>query len=186
MSDNVFMAGYGGQGILVIGNLLACGAILEGHNASYFPAYGPEKRGGSAMCTVIVADSEIDSPVIGRPRVALLLNQIAMDKYFSQIKPGGICLYNSSLVDHLPSQRDDLCLIAMPANEMAYEIGNPRLVNMLMLGAYAEKTGAVRLASLKAGLELILPERNKRFIPANVEALDRGAAFVRDSVAAAC
>lgn len=185
MSNSVFMAGYGGQGILLIGNLLACAAIMEGKNASYFPAYGPEKRGGAATCTVIVSDQEVGSPVVGRPEAALLLNQLAMDKYFDRIKPGGLCIYNSSLVENLPRQRDDLCLIGIPANELATEVGNARLVNMIVLGAYAEKIGAVSLESLKTGLDKIIPERNKRFIPANIKALDRGAAFARSACAAA-
>jgi 2-oxoglutarate ferredoxin oxidoreductase subunit gamma len=177
MSDNVFMAGYGGQGILLIGNLLACAAILENKNATYFPAYGPEKRGGAATCTVIVSEEEIGSPVIGRPASALLFNQLAIDKYFERIAEGGLCVYNSSLVDQVPRNRSDVEMIRIPANDLAAEAGNARLVNMIMLGAYAGRTGVVSLESLKSGLDSILPERNKRFIPANMQALDRGAAF---------
>jgi 2-oxoglutarate ferredoxin oxidoreductase subunit gamma len=179
MNDNVFMAGYGGQGILLIGNLLAYGAILENNNATYFPAYGPEKRGGAATCTVIVSDSEIGSPVIGHPCSALLFNQLAMDKYFDRIAPGGLCIYNASLVEKVPEHRPEVRLLAVPANELAAEVGNARLVNMIILGAYAYLSKVVSLDSLKEGLEYILPERNRRFIPANIEALDRGAEFAR-------
>lgn len=179
MSDNVYMAGYGGQGILLIGNLLACAAILENKNATYFPAYGPEKRGGAATCTVIVSADEIGSPVIGHPGAALLFNQLAMDKYFEGIAPGGLCIYNSSLVEQVPKHRSDLRLLGVPANELAAEVGNARLVNMIVMGAYAELTGVVSLDSLKSGLDNILPERNKRFIPANILALDCGADFAR-------
>lgn len=184
MTDNVFMAGYGGQGILLIGNLLACAAILENNNATYFPAYGPEKRGGAATCTVIVSDEEIGSPVIGRPGSALLFNQLAMDKYYDRIATGGLCIYNSSLVEQVPQHRSDVRMLAIPANELAVGVGNARLVNMIVLGAYAALTGGVSLESLKAGLDAILPERNKRFIPANIQALDCGADFARNGLAA--
>lgn len=179
MNDNVFMAGYGGQGILLIGNLLACAAILEDKNATYFPAYGPEKRGGSATCTVIVSAEEIGSPVIGHPGSVLFFNQVAMDKYYERIAPGGLCLYNSSLIEQLPQPRTDVRMIAVPANELATEVGHARLVNMIVLGAYAQRTGVVSLDSLKQALALILPERHRRFIPDNIRALDRGAEHAR-------
>lgn len=177
MNDNVFMAGFGGQGILLIGNLLAFAAIEEGRNASFFPAYGPEKRGGAATCSVIVAEGEIGSPVVGRPDNVLLLNQDAMDKYFSRIRPGGLCLYNSSLIDASNHQRDDLTTLAVPANQIATEVGNVKLVNMVMLGALVARNPLVKLDSIKQALDTIIPERNKRFIPANLQALDRGFDF---------
>lgn len=179
MNDNVFMAGYGGQGILLIGNLLACAAILENKNATYFPAYGPEKRGGAANCTVIVSEEEIGSPVMGHPDSMLLFNQLAMDKYVNRIASGGLCIYNSCLVDEVPQLQTDIRKLAIPANEMAAELGNARLVNMVILGAYAAQTGVVSMDSLKSGLDSILPERNKRFIPGNILALDCGAEYAR-------
>lgn len=179
MNDNVFIAGYGGQGILLIGNLLACAAILEGNNATYFPAYGPEKRGGAATCTVIVADDEIGSPVIGHPDSVLFFNQIAMDKYFERIAAGGLCLYNSSLITELPQDSRDIRMLAMPANELATEAGHARFLNMIVLGAYAHLTEVVALNSLKEALGRVLPERHKRFIPDNMRALDLGADFAR-------
>lgn len=179
MNRNVFMAGYGGQGILLIGNLLAYAAIQEGGNASYFPAYGPEKRGGSATCTVIVSDGEIGSPVIGHPESALLFNQSSVDKYFARIAPGGLCLYNTSLVEQVPVRDSRLHVIPIPANELAAELDNVRLVNMIMLGAYAELTGVVGLESLQQALGSILPERHKRFLPGNIRALDCGAEHAR-------
>ncbi|MEZ4599270.1 MAG: 2-oxoacid:acceptor oxidoreductase family protein [Syntrophotaleaceae bacterium] len=179
MNYDVFMAGFGGQGILLIGNLLAYAAILEGKNASFFPAYGPEKRGGSATCTVIVADGEIGSPVVGCPGNALLLNQMAMDKYFTAVKPGGRVLINTSLMEDRGYSRQDLEILPMPANKLAMDVGDVRLVNMIMLGAFVEMSGIVRPATLKEALDGILPERNKKFIPANMQALDCGAAFAQ-------
>lgn len=177
MNDDIYMAGFGGQGILLIGNLLAYAAIQEGKNSSFFPAYGPEKRGGAAMCSVIVADTEIGSPVVGKPSNTLLLNQDALDKYYPQVRSGGLCLYNSSLVDATGKLRDEVTTVAVPANQIATEVGNVKLVNMVMLGALLARNPLVRLDSIKQALDDIIPERNKRFIPANLQALDRGFTF---------
>jgi 2-oxoglutarate ferredoxin oxidoreductase subunit gamma len=182
MTYDVFMAGFGGQGILLIGNLLAYAAILEGRQASYFPAYGVEKRGGAATCTVVVSDDEVGSPVIGQPSAALILNQLSMEKYFDRIRPGGFCLVNSSLVDNSPTSRTDIDILCLPLNEMALEVGDARLVNMITIGAYAERTGAVALDSLKAALKDVLPERNHRFIPLNIQAIDLGAKAAQEKV----
>ena len=142
MTYDVFMAGFGGQGVLLIGNLLAYAALLEGKNASYFPAYGVEKRGGAATCTVVVSDGEVGSPVIGRPGAALLLNQLSMEKYFDRVRSGGFCLINTSLVETSLGARDDIEILRLPLNEMALELGDLRLLNMITIGAYAERTGA--------------------------------------------
>ncbi len=179
MTHDVFMAGFGGQGILLIGNLLAYAGILEGKNVSYYPSYGVEKRGGAATCTVVVSDEEVGSPVIGNPSCGLILNQASLEKYLARLKPGAFCLINSSLVDEGGHRREDLDLLRLPLNEMALELGDPRLVNMITIGAYARRTGAVTLDSLKAALKNVLPERNHRFIPLNVKAIDLGAASVK-------
>lgn len=178
MYFDVFMAGFGGQGILLIGNLLAYAGIREGRNVSYFPAYGVEKRGGTATCTVVIADAEVGSPVVGNPQSALILNQLSLEKYFTRIKSGGFCLINTSLVDLSRQERSDLDLLSLPLNEMAIEIGDARLANMVAIGAYAARTGAVALDSLKTALAEVLPERNHRFIPLNIKAIECGAAAV--------
>lgn len=175
MYHDVFMAGFGGQGILLIGNLLAYAAIREGKNASFFPAYGVEKRGGAAMCTVVITDGEVESPVVGQPGASLILNPLSMEKYFDGVRPGGFCLVNSSLIDDDGSRRGDIDLLRLPLNEMALEAGDSRLVNMIALGAYVGRSGALPLDALKAALTDVLPERNHRFIPMNVRALDLGA-----------
>jgi len=175
MRHDVFIAGFGGQGVLLAGNLLAYAAILEGKNASFFPAYGVEKRGGAAMCTIIIADGEVGSPVIGNPSCSVFLNQTSLDKYGEKVKPGGICIINSSLVDTSAFARPDIEVICMPMNQIAQELGDQRMVNMVAVGAYVAKTGAVRLASLTDALKSVLPERNHKFIPANVNAIEAGA-----------
>ena len=178
MRYDVFIAGYGGQGVLLAGNLLSYAALVEGKNVSFFPAYGVEKRGGAAMCTVMIADGEVGSPVIGNPTVTVVLNQASFDKYGLKVKPGGTLIVNSSLIDASRFSRDDIDVILVPMNEIAMRLGDTRMVNMVAVGAYAARSGAVSLGSLAEALRDALPERNHRFIPANVKAIEAGAARV--------
>ena len=164
--------------MLLAGNLLSYAAIIEGKNVSFFPAYGVEKRGGAAMCTVVIADGDVGSPVIGNPSVTIVLNQTSLDKYGQKVKPGGICIINSSLIDTSRFNRDDIEVILVPMNELAMQLGDARMVNMVAVGAYAARTGAVALRSLAEALKDALPERNHKFIPANVKAIEAGAARV--------
>jgi len=175
MRHDVFIAGYGGQGVLLAGNLLSYAAIHEGNNVSFFPAYGVEKRGGSAMCTVVFADGDTGSPVVGNPTVAVLLNQLSFDKYAARVKPGGVCIVNSSLVTCEDGQLPGVELVRVPMNQLALDLGDIRMVNILACGAYAAKTGALSRQSLEAALSKALPERNHRLIPANIKALEAGA-----------
>jgi len=172
MRHDVFISGFGGQGVLLAGNLLGYAAIHEGKNVSFFPSYGVEKRGGAAMCTVVVADGEVGSPVVGSPSVSIILNQVSFDKYASRVKPGGICIVNTSLVDTGDFDRGDIELIPIPMNDIAVQLGDARMVNMVAVGAYAAKTGVVSLQSLEEALRETLPERNHKYIPANINAID--------------
>ena len=175
MRHDVFIAGYGGQGVLLAGNLLSYAAIFEGKQVSFFPSYGVEKRGGAAMCTVVIADGDTGSPVVGHPSVAIMLNQLSFDKYAAKVKPGGICIVNSSLVEAAADGLPGVSMIRMPMNQLAIDLGDPRMVNMVACGAYAAASGALTLASLGEALKKALPERNHRFIPANVRAIEAGA-----------
>lgn len=175
MRHDVFISGFGGQGVLLAGNLLGYAAIHEGKNVSFFPSYGVEKRGGAAMCTVVVADGEVGSPVVGSPSVSVILNQASFDKYASRVKPGGICIVNTSLVDTGDFDRGDIELIPVPMNDIAVQLGDARMVNMVAVGAYAAKTGVVSLQSLEEALRETLPERNHKYIPANINAIEAGA-----------
>jgi len=177
----MFMAGYGGQGVLLAGTLLAQAAIVEEKNVSFLPSYGVEKRGGAAVCTVVISDGDVGSPVVGNPSVAVILNQSSLDKYGPRIKPGGICIVNTSLVDLSGFPRKDLDIIAIEMNAVAREIGDARMVNMVAVGAYAARTGAVSIEALAEALKDTLPERNHRFIPANVRALEAGASLIGKS-----
>lgn len=175
MRHDVFISGFGGQGVLLAGNLLGYAAMGEGKNVSFYPSYGVEKRGGAAMCTVVIADGEVGSPVVGNPSVSVILNQTSFDKYASRVKPGGVCIVNTSLVEIGDFSRSDIELIPIPMNEIAMQLGDLRMVNMVAVGAYVAKTGAVSLQSLEGALRETLPERNHRFIPANVRAIEAGA-----------
>lgn len=174
MRFDVFLAGYGGQGVLLAGNLLSYAAIHEGQNVSFFPSYGVEKRGGAAMCTVVFADGDTGSPVVGSPSVSVLLNQLSFDKYAAKVKQGGICIVNSSLVNCDGVDLPGIEIVPVPMNQIALEIGDVRMVNMVACGAYIEKSGALKVASLEAALKKALPERNHRLIPANVMAIEAG------------
>lgn len=176
MMQDVFMAGFGGQGILLAGNLLAYTAIQAGLNASFFPAYGVEKRGGAANCTVVLTDGDTGSPVVGNPSTLLSFNPLSTEKYYSRVKVGGFCLINSSLVKEV-DLRDDIDTVLIPATEMAIDAGDARLVNMVMLGAMLGRNSAVSLDDVKDGLSGILPERNHRFLPMNFKALEAGFSF---------
>jgi len=174
MRYDVLIAGFGGQGVLLAGNLLSYAALDGGKNVSYFPAYGVEKRGGTATCTVVIADGDVGSPVVGSPSVLIALNQGSLDRFGTKVRAGGICIVNSSLVDLATLTRDDIRIVPVAMNEIAGDLGDPRMVNMVALGAYVALTGAVCVDALAGALKEALPERNHRFIPANLKAIEIG------------
>jgi 2-oxoglutarate ferredoxin oxidoreductase subunit gamma len=178
MRHDVFIAGFGGQGVLLAGNLLSYAAIIEGKNVSFYPSYGVEKRGGAAMCTVVISEGDVGSPVVGNPSVSVFLNQISLDKFGSRTRPGGSCIINSSLINVDVNNFRDINVFLLPMNEIAMELGDPRMVNMVAVGAYAALTKAVMITSLKEALKEALPERNHAFIPANERAIEAGAARI--------
>jgi 2-oxoglutarate ferredoxin oxidoreductase subunit gamma len=175
MRHDLFIAGFGGQGVLLAGNLISVGALIEAKNVSFFPAYGVEKRGGAAMCTVVISDGEVGSPVVGNPSVSIILNQASLDLYGARVRPDGILIVNSSLVDTASFPAGGRKIVSIPMNRIALDLGDARMVNMVAAGAYSACTGAVGLDSLAGALCEVLPERNHRFIPANIEALSAGA-----------
>lgn len=179
MRHDVFIAGYGGQGVLLAGNLLSYAAIHEGMNVSFFPAYGVEKRGGSAMCTIVFADGDTGSPVVGHPSVSVILNQLSFDKYAAKVKQGGICIVNSSLVECDDIELPGIELVRVPMNQIALDLGDVRMVNMVACGAYIAKTNALTLQSLEEALKKALPERNYCLIPINITAINKGIAAAK-------
>ena len=176
---DVIIAGFGGQGVMVIGNLLACAAMKEGKNVTYLPTYGVEMRGGTANCTVVMSSHEIGSPVVGRPHAAIVMNLPSLIKYEPQVLPKGLLAINTSLIDLKEASRRDIELLPIPVNEIAIENGNPKLANMVALGAFNERTKLVQMTSLFESLEKVLDERYHHLIPSNIKAIQVGAEYVR-------
>ncbi len=152
MQLETFFAGFGGQGIMSIGQFLAKTAMQEGQQVVWLPSYGPEMRGGTAYCTVVVSDEPIGSPIISTPKALVVLNRPSMDKFAPRVKSGGTIIVNSSLIE-VTSERDDVDELQVPANDIAIECGSPRSTNMVMLGAFVGRTKIVQIKNLKAFVE---------------------------------
>lgn len=179
MHEEIIVSGFGGQGALFAGQLLTYAGLYEGRHVTWIPSYGPEMRGGTAHCTVILSDEPIGSPIIRNPTIAIVLNPPSMDKYEPLLTPGGILVVNTSLVRR-PPQRDDLTVIEVPANDMARELGNVRMSNVVLLGALLATKEIVSPESLEKALEEEIPAHRKHIIEPNKKALERGMAFVRE------
>ena len=178
MQSEVIFAGFGGQGALFAGQILAYAGLDNGKEVTWMPSYGPEMRGGTANCTVIVADEEIGSPLVRNPKAAVVMNLPSFDKYESQVSPGGVIIVNASLVNR-GIQRTDIDGVIIPAQEIAETIGNRRLMNMVLLGALLQKLPILPLEAIEQALKIHLPERHRRLLPSNFQALRKGAAFAR-------
>jgi len=172
MQSDVIMAGFGGQGVLLIGKMLAYAGMREGKEVSWLPSYGPEMRGGTANCTVVISDRPVGSPVVQHPRAVLALNLPSLDKFESSVKPGGVLLINSSLINR-DAQRDDVTVVKVPANEIANELSNSRGANMVALGAYLGATHAVSLAVVEGVVRETFAAK-PTLVDVNLEALHRG------------
>jgi 2-oxoglutarate ferredoxin oxidoreductase subunit gamma len=171
-------AGSGGQGVLVMGYILSTSAMKDGKHVTYLPSYGAEVRGGTANCTVCISsDEEIASPVASSPDYAVVMNKPSMLKYQNIIKSGGVMVINSSLVDADPT-RKDIEIVKVPANDIALELGSDRALNMIMLGAFAAKTGIATQDSLMNGLSVVLKGKKGEVLELNRKGMIRGAEYV--------
>lgn len=179
MLEEIIISGFGGQGALFAGQLLAYGALEEGRHVTWIPSYGPEMRGGTANCTVIISDEEIGSPLVRNPSAAIVLNPPSFERFEPLVKPGGVLIVNTSLVQ-TTSRRTDIRVIPIPANEIAAELGTPQLANVVMVGALLEATGVLKFETLDKVLEEHISARHRDKIPANQQALRRGAALARE------
>lgn len=168
----VTWAGFGGQGIMVAGQLLAYTGIREGKQVVWIPSYGPEMRGGTAYCTVVVSESRIGSPIIRNPRAACVFNRPSFDKFVPMIKPGGLLLVNSSLI-HTSTDREDLTQVEIPANQIAMEAGSPKVTNIVMLGAFVAASGIVDIENVKAVVEEKLGKK-KDLLEINMKVVQQG------------
>ncbi|TAK36717.1 MAG: 2-oxoacid:ferredoxin oxidoreductase subunit gamma [Chloroflexota bacterium] len=176
METSVVIAGFGGQGILVAGQLLSYGAIIEGRNVTFWPAYGAETRGGTVHCTVTLSDEEIGSPIVPNPDAAIIMNRPSLDRYEPQLKSGGLLVYNSSMIDRQP-QRQDLHLLSVPATEQASEMGSLLVATLVAVGAYLAAAKVLNPASVKSALRKVIPEGRHHLLGMNEQALDRGIAI---------
>lgn len=176
----VVFAGFGGQGVMTIGQLLAYTAMEEGKQVVWIPSYGPEMRGGTANCTVVVSDARIGSPIINNPMSACVFNRPSLDKFGPAIRPGGLLLINNSLID-VTSGRDDITEILVPANDIAIKLGNPKVANMVMLAAYVAATDIVKFEHLEKMLDSKMG-RKKSLLEINHAAIAEGRKLVAKAV----
>jgi 2-oxoglutarate ferredoxin oxidoreductase subunit gamma len=176
ISKTVF-SGFGGQGVLMMGYVLAVAAMRDGKEVTYLPTYGAEVRGGTANCTVSISDEEIFSPVASSPDYGVIMNMPSLVKYESTIKKGGAIILNSSLIDTDPA-RDDIDVVKVPANDIAKELGSDRTINMIMLGAFVSQTNVTTLDSIMNGLTEIVKGKKASLMKLNRKGLDRGAGYV--------
>jgi len=172
-SLELIIAGFGGQGVLFAGKLLAHAAMLEGKEVTWFPSYGAEIRGGTANCTVIISSEMIGSPVVNNPDTLLIMNNASMERFAPRLKEGGFLIMNSSLIKN-PPQRKDIGIIQINATDIAEELGSSQVANMVMIGALIGRTGIISLDTAIGALREIIPEHKREIILINETALRRG------------
>ena len=174
MYQGIRISGFGGQGVISAGILLAQAGLLENKNVSWFPAYGAEMRGGTANCSVVIADDEVASPVVSQPDTVIVMNEPSLAKFEPLVKPGGLLIINSSLVNSKPA-RTDIRVVAVECNRIAEEIGTTKIANMVALGAFSGLTGAVSVDAIAKALTKVFKRAKPEIIEMNVKALKRGA-----------
>ncbi len=175
--EELVIAGFGGQGIVLAGKLLAQTAMRAGLEVTYMPSYGAEVRGGTANCMVIMSNKPIACPVVGNPNSLVICNKASLSKFAPRLKSGGLLIFNKSLIQNVHSVPDGVKVIGIPAEDLANEAGSPKSANMVMLGAYLGKRGHLTPEQAAEALPDVLAERHHRMIPTNAEALRRGAQF---------
>ena len=178
MQTEIFLAGFGGQGVMFAGQMLSYAAMDIGKEVTWIPSYGPEMRGGTANCTVVIADEEIGSPMVQDPPAVIVMNLPSLDKYEPTVKPGGVLIVNSSMVDR-DVTRSDITWVAIPCNEIAEEAGDRRLANIVATGALLALMPVLTPEDIESALKTHMPGRHKHLLPMNVEALKRGAEYAK-------
>ncbi len=173
MYQGIRISGFGGQGVISAGVLLAYTGILENKNVSFFPSYGAEMRGGTANCSVVIASDEVDTPIVSSPDTVIVLNEPSLAKFEPLVKPGGTLIVNTSLIKTEPS-RKDIKVIKVPCNEIADKLGNAKVMNMVALGVFAKATGAVSIDSIAKALPKVYKKLKPEVIELNVKALQEG------------
>ncbi len=173
MHQEIIISGFGGQGVLFAGQLLAYGGLEEGRHVTWLPSYGPEMRGGTAHCTVVISDEEIGSPLVRRPTAAIVLNPPSMTRYAPLLKPDGVLVVDSTLITDR-SARDDIREIDLPAKDIAAELGYAQIANLVMLGALLGASGMLKVETLDKVLDERLGARHRNVLEPNKQALRRG------------
>lgn len=176
MIDKIILSGFGGQGVMFIGKVLAYAAMEEDLQVCWIPSYGPEMRGGTANCSVIISDEEIHSPVIEQADVAIVLNQPSYDKFLPRIKPGGAFVLNSSIVEN-DKARKDIEIISIPATTIANEMGKPALANMVCLGAVVPTLKLLNMDSLQKAVNAVVGKKKPELYEVNIAAIKKGIEF---------
>ena len=178
MKKEIIIAGFGGQGVLSMGKILAYAGLLEGKEVSWMPSYGPEQRGGTANVTVILSDECISSPVLNQYDIAIILNQPSMDKFEDKIKPGGILIYDGYGI-HTLTDRTDITIYRVDAMDTATEMRNEKAFNMLILGGLLQVQPLVKIENVLLGLKKSLPERHHHLLPMNEAAIHKGMEIIQ-------
>lgn len=173
MIEEIIIAGFGGQGVLSLGQILCYGGVIEGKEVSWMPSYGPEMRGGTANCITIISDSRISSPIITKFDTLIALNQPSLDKFQSAVKPNGLLIYESSTILN-PPKRSDVDIVPIEAANEAAKLKNTRVMNMIILGAYLKKKPIISFDTAIEALKKVLPERYHNLIPLNKQAIEKG------------
>ena len=177
--EKIIMAGFGGQGVMSMGQLLTYAGMIEDKNVSWLPSYGPEMRGGTANCAVIVSDKQVGSPIINNDATAaIVMNLPSLTKFEADVRKDGMLLVNASLIEN-KAKRDDLKVFYIKANEIANDLGNAKVANMVMLGAYLEITKIVKVESIIEALKKVFGPAKEHLVPLNKDALEKGAEAVR-------
>lgn len=174
---NFLLAGFGGQGILFSGKVIAYSGLMDGKEVSWLPSYGPEMRGGTANCTVILSDERIGSPLVEYPSEVVVMNRAALAKFGPHVQKGGIMFINSSIVPD-KVDRDDVKVYYVPCDDIARELGNPKVSNMVMLGAYVAATKVLKVETIENMIHEMFTGKKAKLVPLNMEALKRGIACV--------
>lgn len=173
MTEEIIIAGFGGQGVLTMGQILCYAGVIENKEVSWMPSYGPEMRGGTANCMVIISDSAISSPILTKFDTVIALNQPSLDKFEPAVKPGGLLIYEASTILK-PPKRSDVDVVPIEAAIEATKLNNNKVMNMVILGAFLKKKPVLSVDNVMSGLKKVLPERYHNLIPLNREALEKG------------
>ncbi|MBI9069981.1 MAG: 2-oxoacid:acceptor oxidoreductase family protein [Melioribacteraceae bacterium] len=179
MTEELIIAGFGGQGVLSMGQILCYAAMMADKEVSWMPSYGPEMRGGTANCITIISDEKISSPIISSYDTVIALNQPSLDKFEDKVKPGGILIYDTTNIIH-PPKRTDIKVYGIDGTNEAARMNNIKVLNMIMLGAFLKKRPVVEIAMVLEALKKVLPERYHHLLKINEEALHRGMELIEE------